>query len=267
MKIYRLASSLRVAPVVTGGRWPVSGGHASPSGVTLRDAAGALVMRPRFAAAPERPPVADSIVEANVRAISADFVPGHCMDHSDPEHLKRAVKAGLFENRPIYANHFTDPTRALGYISGGEWDETLLGANQKPGVNITATIDGDLSADTRVVARGVSQGYLSRWSLGFQADYSASHPDIMDGWDCDGWWRLLGTTAPDGTLFRLVCSEIVDVFELSVVDVGAIESARTLDEPALREPGRERQAAETRNAASRGRFVARPVRRQQEIPR
>jgi hypothetical protein len=87
----------------------------------------------------------------------------------------------------------------------------------------------------------VSIGNLSRWSLGFQADYVASHPDEMDGWDEFSWWKLLGTPSrTDGELYRLICVEILDVFELSIVDVGAIESARTVTtEASLRAPTEE----------------------------
>ena len=176
--------------------------------------------------------VAEDVIAVPVRIISATYVPGHCMDHRDPAHLKAAVS--LMEGIPAYDMHWAWPEQWLGMVLEADWDATPMGAEKVPGISGIVALEPSLrshSDRSRVICRGVEARSLKRWSLGFLADFEPSHPEVMDKWSWDEYWLLLGTQAPDGTLFRFIVNAIPDVYEFSVVDVGAIESAITTDAP------------------------------------
>lgn len=174
----------------------------------------------------ERP---EGLVSVPVRAISADVVPGWWVDHRDEAHLQAAVP--LFERVPHFPNHWGDPALWLGYATEPEWDDTKLGANKVPGINVVANFDPEASEKAKAVARGVAAYSLTRFSAGFEVITEPSHPEM----DCDDFWWKLGSFDEDGKQYLWEAKEIPDVHELSPVDVGAIESARTLEPEQLRQ--------------------------------
>ena len=164
---------------------------------------------------------ADGSLSVRLRAISAELVPGHWVDHRDPAHLEAAVP--LFDRLPVMPMHDVDPRHWLGSTSKPEWDGTPLGPQEAPGINLVATLPAIASNET--VRAGIRDGSLRRWSAGFALDAELSH-DIEDS-RLDA---LLGTEDESGELIRFVAREIVDVYEESLVDAGAIDSALTLDD-------------------------------------
>lgn len=188
-------------------------------------------------------PDPDHLVAAPIRAISAVMVQGHWVDHRDPQHLKDALP--LFEGRPIFINHISEPHLAVGRILEPEWDDTRLPPDDAPGVNVMAVIDAQRSAEAFAVARGVADRSLNRWSLGFGLEAEPSHPDLSE----DDFWMGLGDEV-DGETVAWSVTAITDVYEESVVDAGAVASARTLardDVAALR-------ASHARTAKRRRRY-------------
>lgn len=181
----------------------------------------------------------EKIVTVGVRCISCVYVPGHCMDHRDPRHMKAAVP--LFDGVPIFPMHYAWPDNWLGHIVEPEWDETPMGADGAPGINALAVIEADINdrAGSRQIARGIETKSLKRWSAGFLADFEPSHPE-MNEWGWEEFFLLLGDSATGkpgiDDLYRFVVNAIPDVYEESIVDVGAIESALTLAHGATRQP-------------------------------
>lgn len=211
----------------------------------LRKAAPARAerLRARFAEmdeidVPGGAPAMERVLTVPVRAISAVLVEGHWMDHRDPAPMKAAVE--LFVGRPVHVMHDAHPLAVLGKVLDAEWDDTPMGRAQAPGVNVTVAVwtgmpalDGGAwgrGGDVARLERGIREGVLDRWSLGFCAEYEVSHDDMKD-WGFDRFCCLLGTPGPDGEPYRFVVTAIPDVYELSLVDIGAVESARSLDEP------------------------------------
>ena len=76
----------------------------------------------------------DVLVTVPVRAISADLVPGHWVDHSDPDHLRAAVP--LFSRVPVYPNHCAWPSNWLGYVLDPKWSDEPRGVNRVPHVHL-----------------------------------------------------------------------------------------------------------------------------------
>lgn len=173
----------------------------------------------------------DGVITQAARFISAEYVPGHCMDHEDPVHMKASLEAGLYESKPIHSMHDADPLKWCGAILESHWDDVPRGALKSPGVAGIVGIDNTLP-HCAAMARGVSFKSLTRLSLGFIADFHPSHPE-MSGWEFLDFVEKLGTPAPDGTLFRFIVDGMPDVLELSFVDIGAVPSARTTDAPGV----------------------------------
>lgn len=184
----------------------------------------AALRRAGFEASTETPATSDA-VSVRVRAISAVIVPGHWIDHRNQDVLRAAVP--LLQGAPVYSMHWADPTRWLGHCTDPEWDETPMGRDQAPGINCTVVIDPSLSADGARVAAGIAAQSLVRWSLGFDLEAEPSHPDES----IDEFWCRLGTFDESGAQRLWVATAIPDVLELSIVDAGAVESARTVDAP------------------------------------
>lgn len=204
-------------------------------------------------AAQNAPAVAEDAVIAPARFISATIVPGYWMDHTDPEPLRRAVP--LFESLQVQSMHCAMPELWLGCVTDAAWDDTPLGVEQVPGISGHFAIEGK-SERAQTVALGVMRRSLKRLSLGFCAEYEASH-DEMNAWGCEDYFSRLGTPAPDGSLYRFVVTAVPDVYEVSLVDVGAIESALVTDAPDNRAQMRAPDLKPGRPAP----FLALPLRR------
>lgn len=241
-------------------RYPIGTGFALPdvAPVRLRALPSRVgeMLRASFAAAKDEavnaPTDADKIVTAQVRLLSCELIAGYYIDHTDPAPLKRAVPQA--DRLPVYTMHWADPGRWCGMVTEPEWDPTPMGPQKAPGINGYVCIESDLPC-AEALARGVLRRSTNDWSVGMVLDYHASH-DEMAAMDPYKLCCVLGTTAPDGEIYRFIVDEIVRLYELSAVDMGACQSAVTIDARAPTQPIAARKPAPVPASRPRGAFVA-----------
>ena len=171
-----------------------------------------------------------TFVYACVRMISADVVPGYWVDYTNPAVLQDAVERKLFDRLPVFSMHDARAENWLGFVGdGAAWDQTLMGEQQVPGVTAEVAIVPGASARAWTVAHGVMAGSLTRWSLGFMVEMEPSHPEMEE----QEFLGALGFEGPDGRPVLWNAQRLQYCKELSLVDDGAVESARTKDVPAM----------------------------------
>ena len=153
-------------------------------------------------------------VKARFRALSAIHLENRGVDFSGTGVLKKA--AGMLYGEKVFTNHeMQDVYDAIGVVSDSVWDEKGEKSKGIPGINVELKIDALLNFR---IARGMMtdppvQNAVSVTVL-FAFDYS--HPEL----EKEGkFWSLLGEKV-DGQVVRIIVTEILEFFEISVVTKG-----------------------------------------------
>jgi hypothetical protein len=171
-------------------------------------------------------PKDDEYILVPFRALSKTIVPGHWIDWSKDNVLKDATAKLL--GTTVYPNHeFTDINNWLGSVSNVVWDEEGKNANGVPGINATYKIDALMNPR---IARGLlmSPPAIHSTSMTVLFKFEPSHPEIFN----ENRWRffdLLGEEV-EGSIVRLVVTEIIEFWDASLVYQGADRLAKKYDE-------------------------------------
>lgn len=175
-----------------------------------------------YRAAADVLPKAEDYITVDFRAISKTVVPGHWIDWSNGDVLKASVPKLL--NQTVYPNHdFFDINNWLGAVSAVSWDEAGEQSGGVPGINATYKIDALMNPR---IARGLLMKppaiHSTSMTVLFKFEYS--HPEIA----AENRWRffeLLGEEV-EGSIVRLVVTEIIEYWEASLVFQGADRLAK-----------------------------------------
>jgi len=156
------------------------------------------------------------------RALSQAFVPGHCLDFTTDGVLEAAVP--LIVGQTVYPNHdFTDINNALGVISAANWDAEDVAQKGAPGVNVQYKIDALMNPRiSRLLLMRPPGIHSTSLTLLFEFDFS--HPDLVEQ---GRFWQLLGEEV-EGSIVRLIVTEILECWEGSLVFMGADRMAKQL---------------------------------------
>lgn len=201
-------------------------------GVTVRrgpDWRSALAWEPKDLA--DLVPQDGDYLKATFRAISSRYLgeQGYHLDFSRPGVLQAAVplflqeSAGGVRSKPLkfHRNHSDDVQDVIGLVDEAWWSdgEGDLGI---PGVNVLAKIDWKLAPEE--ARRLLSEPPLvESVSIEFSFRYEQSHPDLKD-WQ---FFDMLGREV-DGSVVRIVVSEILSIWHLALVWEGGDSTAKKL---------------------------------------
>lgn len=157
------------------------------------------------------------------RALSQTLVErGHYLDFTGEGVLEAAVD--LLRGATIYPNHdHFDINNALGVVSDVNWDAEDKAGKGAPGINALYKIDALLNPR---IARLLLIKAIHSTSLTILFDFEFSHPDLVEQ---GRFWDLLGEEV-EGSIVRLIITEIVDIWEASLVHQGADRMARVIAE-------------------------------------
>lgn len=171
-------------------------------------------------------PKDEEYISVNFRALSKTIVPGHWIDWSKDNVLKDSV--AMLLGATVYPNHeFSDINNWLGAVSNVAWDEAGANAEGVPGINATYKIDALMNPR---IARGLlmTPPAIHSTSMTVLFKFEPSHPDIWN----ESRWRfceLLGEEV-EGSIVRLIVTEILEYWEASLVFQGADRLAKQYDE-------------------------------------
>lgn len=137
--------------------------------------------------------------------------------------LKKAV--GMLQGKGVYTDHDDRPKNWLGYVAKTKWQSKQL----QDGEQIPAGINGLLGIDTTLernkdIAKGIINGAIYSNSVGIMLNYKMSHI-FEDEWE---FRRRVGTIAEDGRMIHLEVTEIIDIYETSLVGLGADPYAKRI---------------------------------------
>ncbi len=195
-----------------------------------------------LANAAEVTPQASDFMRVRFRALSAAVtrpsMEGLVVDFSAPGLLEAAT--ALLYSVPVHKNHWAwDVEDFIGVVSQSEFDATGTDVEGVPGINVR------LEVDKRLAPR-IARGLLMKPSpinavsvkVFFKFDYSHVHL-VEQGM----FWRMMGEEV-DGSIVRLIVTEIVRFGELSFVGTGAdIYNRRLPDDEVAEEVAVEGAAA------------------------
>lgn len=177
------------------------------------------------------------------RAISATFIEGHCIDYSRPGVLRESVP--MLMAQTIYKNHsYWDVEKWLGVVSGVTWDEVGANSGGVPGINVELKIDAKLNP---IIARGLmmTPPAIHSVSVTVVFEFDASHPDLLEQ---GTFWQLLGEEV-EGQIVRLIATQILGYWEISLVFQGADALAKRLPDADDDDGGEELRRKKTMSAS------------------
>lgn len=140
-----------------------------------------------------------------------------------PQVLKKAVQ--MLQGKGVYTNHNDNPKNWLGYVAKTKWQN----AQKIAGETIPAGINGLLGIDTTLdrnkdVAKGIVSGAVYSNSVSIMFNYKMSH-EFDDDWE---FHRRVGTIHEDGKMIHLEPTEVLDMYETSLVSLGADPYAKRI---------------------------------------
>jgi hypothetical protein len=153
------------------------------------------------------------------RALSAVIIEGYWTEF--PADVLKA-SAPLLQGQTVYKNHdYSDVERWLGVVNQVEWDALGQSSNGVPGLNTELKIDWKVNPR---IARGLlmTPPAIHSVSVTVIFTYDYSHPEL----EKEGrFWSLLGEEV-DGEIVRLIVTEILGYWEISLVFQGADRLAK-----------------------------------------
>jgi hypothetical protein len=159
----------------------------------------------------------EEYISVPFRFLSATVIPGHELDISEKV-LEKAVK--LWDKKPVQTDHTFAISANIGVTSKPVWD----GGGNPPGVNGWMHINKIRDAAIgQAVSQGLKMGTVESTSVWFFFDWKPSHPDL-DEYD---FWSMLGQEV-NGEMVRIIVTKITDVWEQSLVMLGADPNAKKL---------------------------------------
>ena len=162
----------------------------------------------------------EEYISVPFRFLSATLIEGHELDISEKV-LKRAVK--LWDKKPVQTDHEFAIAANIGITSNPVWDAE----SDPPGINGWMHINKIRDAENgQAVSQGLKMGTIESTSVWFFFDWKSSHPD-MDEWT---FWEMLGKEVDDERV-RIIVTKITDVWEQSLVMLGADPNAKRLSAP------------------------------------
>ena len=145
-----------------------------------------------------------------------------------PSVLRKAVD--MLKGKGVFTNHNDNPKNWAGYVAKTKWQNKT----KQGGEVIPAGINGLLGIDTtlernRDVAKGIVAGSVYSNSVGIMFNFSPSH-EYEDMWE---FRRNIGTMHEDGTMVHLAVTEILEIYETSLVSLGADPYAKRIGDEGL----------------------------------
>lgn len=139
------------------------------------------------------------------------------------------LKAALdkFLAKPVYYDHNVDLNNWLGFTSAVSYSASYV---DEAGNKIPGGIDGVISIDGKTnpkFARGAYTGIITSTSVTIDFKWKPSHD--MQG-DMSEFNSKVGDYDEQGKMYTRVCTEVVDIYETSLVFKGADPYAKKLDE-------------------------------------
>ncbi|GAB4493369.1 MAG: hypothetical protein OHK0045_22730 [Raineya sp.] len=181
----------------------------------------------------QSPAPENQYVRIPFRAITATIVGGYswkATDFSQEGVLKKATK--MLVGKPAFKNHgIGDIENIIGVVESAKWTEA--NGDVPAGIDIIFKIDA--SKHPNIVASLTSSPpEIQSCSITVDFDWSPSHPDLYkdENGNFDYYEFLwdVGTIAQDGRMVCRVVDEIHEMYECSLVGIGADPYAKILDE-------------------------------------
>ncbi len=168
------------------------------------------------------------IVSIPFRLLSATIVGADsykCTDFSKQGVLESAVR--LFNEKPVYLNHEMEVGNEVGYIDNARFTRSYTNAD---GIIIPSGIDADKNFDSKLYPDLVRKmtgkvPYVKSSSVTVVFEWEASHEFENEN---DFYWHV-GETI-NGEMVRRIATSITEVYESSLVWLGADPYAGILDE-------------------------------------
>lgn len=158
------------------------------------------------------------------RALSKRVLPGHWLDFTQGDVLKNSVQMLL--GATVYPNHdLFDINNALGVVTDVEWDEDGAAAGGVPGINAKYKIDALMNPRIARLLM-MKPPAIHSTSMTVLFDFEFSHPDLVEQ---NRFWDLLGEEV-EGSIVRLVITEILEYWEASLVFQGADRLAKQYED-------------------------------------
>lgn len=152
------------------------------------------------------------------RALSATLLADRPVDFSNQKMLKQSVNK--LKGQTVFKDHETSVNNWVGRVESADWDEKSK--------DLPAGINARLKLDTikdPMTVRGVLQGAIHSASVTVSFEWQPSHPKLMKE---NTFFDSLGEEI-DGSLVRIVVTEIQKFWEISLVWQGADEFAKQID--------------------------------------
>lgn len=142
--------------------------------------------------------------------------------------LKKATDMLL--GKGVYTDHDDRPKNWTGYVAKTKWQnqQIINGQTIPGGINGLLGIDTTLERN-RDIAKGIVTGAVYSNSVGIMFDYKMSH-QFEDEWE---FRRRVGTIAEDGRMIHLEVTNIIEIYETSLVSLGADPFAKRIGENGL----------------------------------
>lgn len=142
--------------------------------------------------------------------------------------LKKATNMLL--KKGVFTDHDDRPKNWTGYVAKTQWQNET----KQNGQTIPGGINGLLAIDTTIernrdVAKGIINGAVYSNSVGIFFSYKMSH-------DYDNVWEFrerVGTIHEDGRMVHLEVTDVIDIYETSLVNLGADPYAKRIGDNGL----------------------------------
>ncbi len=144
-------------------------------------------------------------------------------DFSNEAVLKKAMKLAI--GKPVYKDHRTNVDNAVGTVASSSWSNRIINTE---GDEIPAGINGVLKIDTKTspkIARDIETGAVNSNSVTVYFDWEPSH-EFEEDWQ---FYEAIGRVI-DGKMVTRVVTEIYDIYETSLVWLGADPFAKKIVE-------------------------------------
>lgn len=163
----------------------------------------------------------DDYVQKDFRLLSAIIIPGarFPIDYTRPGVLEKA--AHKFR-RSLFSDHWWSLHRCLGSVRNPRWNAS----SKPPGVDGTLFVLKNAADESkRDIAKLVEDGHIDRCSVTILFAWEQSHSEMKE----KVFWTRLGETDEKGELIRVVVTEVLDIYEVSLVYFGADNTAGNQD--------------------------------------
>jgi len=163
------------------------------------------------------PPNPDDYVQKDFRLLSAIIIPGarFPIDYTRPGVLESAVHKF---RRTLFTDHWHWLNDCVGSVRFPRWNAS----SKPPGVDGTLFVLREAASDRkRDIAKLVGDGHIDRCSVTIVFAWEQSHLDMKE----KEFWLRIGETDEKGELIRIIVTEVIDIYEVSLVYFGADNTA------------------------------------------